>query len=78
MNDFLSKKWKDLKEFYFLVKKMLQSKINKVLDGKNIKIPNLQNLQAPSSSRRSVLSQLSEDNGILFLDNSQRVRNPVN
>jgi hypothetical protein len=40
MNDFLSKKWKDLKEFYFLVKKKLQSKINKVLDGKNIKIPN--------------------------------------
>jgi len=44
----------------------------------HLKIPNLQNLQGPSSSRRSVLSQLSEDNGILFLDNSQRVRNPVN
>ena len=40
MNDSLQKKLKDLKEFYLLVKKKLQSKINQVLDGKKIKIPN--------------------------------------
>ena len=30
------------------------------------------------SSRRSVLTQLTDDNGILFLDNEYRIKNPTN
>lgn len=33
---------------------------------------------AGASSRRSVVTELSADNGILFLDNGDMLRNPVN
>ena len=56
-----------------------------ILENKKAQAVHLEHLNLPrnhmmagASSRRSVVTELSADNGILFLDNGDRLRNPVN
>ena len=62
------------------------SALQPILEDEHAQVAHLREIQLPhyasgnkvESSRRSKMTELTADNGILFLDNKQRVRNPVN